>query len=272
MFTAIQTSLNSLHRHNDNDTTESPHHRLLFALLLIIPLFGHTEEGHSDAGHAEDSHPDEKAEQKVATLDQIVAIVDSDVITRTELDARVQMIIQQIEKQGTKLPPHDILEKQVLERIISDRLQLEYAAQTGIRVDDNQLDKTLERIADQNKLSLPDFKLALDKEGINFDKFREDIRKEIIIARLREREVDSKVSVTEAEIDNALTTQNSGQDSNDEYEVAHIMVRVPGTVIAGRDTKTAGEDRRCPDQTAEWYRFRASLCRHVRRTESTGRR
>jgi len=196
--------------------------RLLFALLLIIPVLGH-----SGAGHAEDSNAGEKPKQKIATLDQIVAIVDSDVITRTELDARVQMIIQQIQKQGTKLPPHDILEKQVLERIISDRLQLEYAAQTGIRVDDNQLDKTLERIADQNKLSLPDFKLALDKEGINFDKFREDIRKEIIIARLREREVDSKVSVTEAEIDNALTTQNSGLDSNDEYEVAHIMVRVP---------------------------------------------
>jgi peptidyl-prolyl cis-trans isomerase SurA len=179
---------------------------------LITPAFGHTAE---------------KAEEKDVTLDKIVAIVDSDVITRTELDSRIAMIMQQIEKQGSKAPPQDVLEKQVLERIISDRLQLEYAEQTGIRVDDAQLNKTLERIADQNKLSLPDFKAALDKEGINFDKFREDIRKEIIIARLREREIDSKVTVTEAEIDNALTTQNSGQDSNDEYDVAHIMVRVP---------------------------------------------
>ncbi|HEY8084925.1 MAG TPA: peptidylprolyl isomerase [Methylophilaceae bacterium] len=185
---------------------------LLLTLFLITPVFGHTAE---------------QAEEKVATLDKIVAIVDSDVITRTELDARMTMIMQQIEKQGTKAPPQDVLEKQVLERIISDRLQLAFAEQTGIRVDDAQLNKTLERIADQNKLSLPDFKAALDKEGINFDKFREDIRKEIIIARLREREIDSKVTVTEAEIDNALTTQNSGQDSNDEYDVAHIMVRVP---------------------------------------------
>jgi peptidyl-prolyl cis-trans isomerase SurA len=182
--------------------------QLLFSLLLLFPALAHTD-------------------QKIIPLDHIVAIVDSDVITRSELDSRINLIVQQMNKQGGKLPPHDVLEKQVLERIISDRLQLAYAAQTGLRVDDSQLDKTLERIADQNKMSLPDFKTALDKEGINFDKFREDIRKEIIIARLREREVDNKVVVTDSEIDNALTTQNASQDSDDEYDVAHIMVRVP---------------------------------------------
>jgi peptidyl-prolyl cis-trans isomerase SurA len=181
---------------------------LLFSLLLVFAPLAYTEE-------------------KVVALDHIVAVVDNSVITRTELDSRIDLIVQQLDKQGAKVPPHDVLEKQVLERIISDRLQLEFAEQTGVRVDDDQLDKTLDRIAEQNKMDLSQFKLALDKEGINFNKFREDIRKEIIIARLREREVDNKVTVTEAEIDNALTTQKSGQGSSDEYNVSHILIRVP---------------------------------------------
>ena len=160
-------------------------------------------------------------------IDRIVAVVDNDVITRSELDDRIHMIEQQLEKQGTPLPPKEVLEKQILERIISDRLQLEYAAQTGLRVDDAQLDKTIERIAEQNKLNMQEFRAALESDGIEFKKFREDIRKEIILGRLKEREVDNRVTVTEAEIDNLLTTKNSGQESTDEYNLGHILIRVP---------------------------------------------
>ena len=98
------------------------------------------------------------AEEKVVAIDRIVAVVDNDVITRSELDERMRLITQQLEKQGTPLPPREALEKQLLERMITDRLQLAFAAQTGLRVDDNQLDKTIERIAEQNKLSLPEFR------------------------------------------------------------------------------------------------------------------
>src|SRR3990167_5998098 len=120
------------------------------------------------------------AEEKVVALDRIIAVVDSDVITRSELDDRIRLVTQQLEKQGTPLPPQEALEKQLLERMITDRLQLAHAAQTGLRVDDNQLDKTIERIAEQNKLSMGEFRSALEADNISFRKFREDIRREIL--------------------------------------------------------------------------------------------
>lgn len=168
-----------------------------------------------------------QAADKVLTLDRIVAVVDSDVITRSELDDRLATLAQQFEKQGAQLPPREVLEKQVLERMIQERLQLQQAAQTGLKVDDNVLDKTMERIAEQNKLTLEEFRIKLADEGINFRRFREDIRHEITIARLKEREVERRVTVTEAEIDNLLTTQSSAQADNDEYDVAHILIRTP---------------------------------------------
>lgn len=167
------------------------------------------------------------AEENIVTLDRIIAVVDNDVITRGELDDKMHMVKQQLEKQGTPLPSSDVLEKQLLERMITDRLQLQYAAQTGLRVDDNQLDKTIERIADSNKLGLNEFRTALEAEGLSFRKFREDIRREILLSRLREREVDNRVNVTEAEIDNLLTTKSARGESNDELEIAHILIRVP---------------------------------------------
>jgi peptidyl-prolyl cis-trans isomerase SurA len=166
-------------------------------------------------------------ESDIVALDRIVAVVDNDVITRGELDHRLRIIRQQLEKQGTPLPPAEALEKQVLERMITDLLQLQYAARTGLRVDDNQLDKTIERIAEQNKLSLAEFRTALESEGIAFAQFREDIRREILLARLREREVDNRINVTEAEIDNLLTSKSSRGETDDELEVWHILIRVP---------------------------------------------
>lgn len=163
----------------------------------------------------------------IAKMDRIVAIVDQGVITEKELNDRIQTVTAQLEKQGTQLPPREVLQKQILERLINDRLQLQYATQTGLRVDDAQLDKTIERIAEQNKLSTGEFRKALEAEGIPYRKFREDIRNEIILARLREREVDNRVNVTESEIDNFLTTQSSRNDIKDEFEVAHILVRAP---------------------------------------------
>jgi peptidyl-prolyl cis-trans isomerase SurA len=159
-------------------------------------------------------------------IDRIVAVVDQGVITENELNDRIRIVTTQLEKQGNPLPPENVLQKQILERLINDRLQLQYAAQTGLRVDDAQLDKTVERIADQNKMSVPEFRDALAAEGIGYRKFREDIRNEIILARLREREVDNKINVTEAEIDNYFTTQTSqNNEAKDEYEISHILIR-----------------------------------------------
>ncbi len=168
----------------------------------------------------------EAAKAPIEKMDRIIAVVDQSVITERELLDRTETIRAQLEKKGGQLPSPEVLQKQVLERLIVDNLQLQLASQIGIKVDDGQLDKTIERIAQQNNLSLPAFKKAIEDDGNRFNKFREDLRNDIIIARVREREVDNKVNITEAEIDNYLTSQEV-QGDLDEYNISQILIRLP---------------------------------------------
>ncbi|MFN9154233.1 MAG: peptidylprolyl isomerase [bacterium] len=163
---------------------------------------------------------------RVLTVDRIVAVVNDEVITQFDLTLRTKLAVAQLSRQGTALPPAEILERQVLERMISDRVQLQLARETGIRIDDGQLEKILSRIAAENKMTLPQFREAIERDGMAFTRFREDLRDEVLISRLREREVDSRVVVTESEIDNFLKN-SAAQGSNDELNLAHILVRVP---------------------------------------------
>jgi peptidyl-prolyl cis-trans isomerase SurA len=164
---------------------------------------------------------------EILKMDRIIAIVDQGVITEQELADRIRTVKAQLEKQGTQMPPDNVLERQVLERLIADSLQLQMAAQTGIKIDDTQLDKTIERIAAQNKMSVEEFSVLLEKDGIPLRKFREDIRSEITISRIREREVDNKLNISEGEIDNYLTTQANRGEEQDEFEISHILIRTP---------------------------------------------
>ena len=185
----------------------------IFVQILLISLLGF-------------SHLTAYADE-IVKLDRIVAIVDQTVITEHELESRMRTVTAQLKKQNTELPAENVLRKQILERLISDALQLQYAAQTGLKVDDNQLNKTIERIAEQNQMSVKEFSDALSADGISMTKFRADIRSEITIARLREREVESRVNVSESEIDNFLTTQSSSNENRDEFEISHILIRTP---------------------------------------------
>jgi peptidyl-prolyl cis-trans isomerase SurA len=158
--------------------------------------------------------------------DHIVAVVGNEVITYYELRTRLESALKQLQKQGTPLPPQDVLERQMLERLIMDRIQLQYAVENGLRVDDAQLDQAIGRIAASNKLTVQQFRQALDKDGIDYAKFREEIRNELTTVRLREREVDSKLVISDGEIDNYLANQvaNGG---GEEYQLAHILLRAP---------------------------------------------
>jgi peptidyl-prolyl cis-trans isomerase SurA len=160
-------------------------------------------------------------------VDRIVAVVNSEVITSGELAERVKVITQQLRQQGTPLPPAELLQKQVLERIITDRLQLQLAKETALRVDDLQLDRTVARVAEGNKMSLTQFRQALERDGIQFDKFREEIRNEILLSRLREREVDNRIVVTDNEIDYFLSQQAASPGVATEFNLSHIMLRLP---------------------------------------------
>ena len=160
-------------------------------------------------------------------VDRIVAVVNSEVITSGELADRVKSVTQQLRQQGTPLPPEKVLQKQVLERMITDRLQLQLAKETGLRVDDLQLDRTVARVAERNNMSLTQFRQALEHDGIQFDKFREEIRNEILLSRLREREVDNRIVVTDNEIDYFLSQQAAEPSAGTEYKLAHIVLRLP---------------------------------------------
>jgi len=176
--------------------------------------------------HAAGSNPAQPS-APIQLVDRIVAVVNNDVITQFDLNDRMRIVMQQLRKQGTQLPPQEVLEKQVLERMITDRVQLQFAKETGIRVDDLQLDKTLQRIAQGNNMSLDAFRNALEKDGVSFAKFREEIRDEIILGRLREREVENRITVSDSEVENFLASHAAQPGGEDEFNLAHILIRVP---------------------------------------------
>ena len=188
-------------------------------------------------------------QKQAAPIDQIVAVVNDDVITLYELENRLNIIEQQLKKQGTPLPELGILKKQVLERMITDMLLAQFAKETGVRVDDAQLDKALRRIAQENNFTaLTAFRNKLELDGVDYNKFREEIRNEIIAARLREREIDSKLVVSDGEVENYLSTQVKQSGKNVEYQIAHILILVPDQADAAT---IQGKYRRAMEAVAE---------------------
>ena len=165
-------------------------------------------------------------------VDSIAAIVNTDVITRKELSDRVKSVEARMKQQGAQIPERNLLERQVLERMIADRAQLQLASESGIRVDDALLDRAMARLAEQNKLSPADFRAQLEREGLPYARFREEIREEITMQRIREREVDNKVQVTESEVDNFIAAEKNAPPSQPEINIAQILVRIPENASA----------------------------------------
>lgn len=171
--------------------------------------------------------------------DRIVAVVNRGIITESELNTRLRAVKANLKRQKVAEPPADILQKQVLERLVVERVQADVARQTGLRVDDNQLEKALDRIAEQNKLTREQLFAAVAEQGLQADEFRAQIRNDIVSSRLREREVDSHVTVSEAEVDAFLKEQKG--TASTEYNLAHILVQVPeqasSAVVAEKQQK-----------------------------------
>jgi len=149
------------------------------------------------------------------------------VITQGELEKESNKLVSQLQSQGRALPDMELLRNQILERMILARLQLSLASRSGIRIDDLTLDRTIEGIAKQNKLTLHQFRSVLAEDGLDFAEFREDIRQELTLARLRQREVDNRILVTQQDIDNYLITQQTQKGGDQEYLLQHIMVALP---------------------------------------------
>lgn len=160
-------------------------------------------------------------------IDRILAVVNDDVITEQELKKELGLIKKQILARQQRLPPQNILEQQVLERIILRRLQLQLAERNHIKVDDEAVNKTILQFANDNNLSLSQYRSALEQEGFAFSDYREGIRDEMTISRLRQRQVVNRVNVSPQEVEDFLSTQSSQGNVTDEYQLAHILVSVP---------------------------------------------
>ncbi len=192
----------------------------LGAMLCFTALASHAEDAKAKRAKASST-------KSIQPVDRILVVVNDTVITERELQIRVEAISQQLQKQGTPLPPKEIFARQMLERLILETLQLQHAKEAGLKLDDKDIDHAIERIATDNRMTKIELKDSLAKEGMNFAKFRDEVKREMTVARVREAEVEGRVTVSESEVDLEMAQQAVRPQGEAEYLTAHILVRIP---------------------------------------------
>ncbi len=165
---------------------------------------------------------------KIELLDRVIAVVDSGVIMETQLNSRVQEVLRRLQTNKAELPPLNLLEEQVLDRLIIEEIQMQIADRAGIKISDSELNQTLSRIASQNNLSLEEFRVALEQEGDSYKTFRETIKKELIIQRVQRGKVGSRVDISEQELENFINSEEGRTELAEQYNVQHILISVKG--------------------------------------------
>ena len=176
---------------------------------------------------APSSPPPATPASREALLDRVVAVVNDEAITQYEVAEQRRGVLLQMREAKMTPPAPDVLDRQVLERLITERALLQFAKETGVRVDDTAVERTVQRIAQENKLSPDEFRKVLERENVPYARYREDIRREITLQRLREREVEARVGASDAEVDQFLATSAAREGGDVEYLLSHILVSVP---------------------------------------------
>ena len=200
-------------------------------------------------------------------LDGIVAVVNNDVIVRSELEAEINLVLPELEARGAAIPSRDVLEKQVLERLILKRLQLQAAKQMGIEVDEETLTKALDSIAARNGMTLDELRQTLEQGGVDFDDFREDTRTQIITSQLQQQAVYRNIRVSDAEVDRFLEQEGDSLIRRREVKLQHILVALPDNPSASQVAAARSKAERILKQLRGGADF-ASLAA----AESDGRR
>jgi len=167
------------------------------------------------------------AHAAVQTLDSVVAIVDNDVVMKSQLDSRVREVQQTIAKRGGSVPPAGVLDQQVLERLIVENLQLQIGDRSGIRITDEELNQAIGTIAQRNGMNLEQFRAALARDGLSYEDAREQVRREMIISRVRQRRVAERIQVTEQEVKNFLASDMGKMQLSEEFRLANILIPTP---------------------------------------------
>jgi len=204
----------------------------LTALWVQSGAWAQTAPAASPAAAPAASAAPAKPRVETQLADAIVVVVNDDVITRNELNERMKFIEKNMRAQGVAMPPQTEFRKQVLERMIIDRAQIQLAKDDGLRIDDLMLDQYVLRIAESSKMTMQQFRDQVERDGTPFPKFREAIRDEILMQRVREREVENKLQITESEVDNYLAAQNGAKAAQQELDLAHILIGIPENASA----------------------------------------
>lgn len=166
------------------------------------------------------------AQAEVRPLNRVVAIVDNDVVMQSQLDARLREVQQTISQRGAALPPTDVLSQQVLERLIIENIQLQIAERSGIRITDEELNQAIGTIAQRNGMSIEQFRAALAKDGLSYTDARDQVRREMIINRVRQRRVAERIQVTDQEVQNFLASDLGKMQLSEEFRLANILIPV----------------------------------------------
>jgi peptidyl-prolyl cis-trans isomerase SurA len=154
-------------------------------------------------------------------------VVNQEVVTASELEQRMARVRQNAERSAARLPPASDLRRQVLDTLIDERIIITHARDSGQRVDENELDRAVGNVALQNQVSLPQLRQRLAAEGIDYARFRNNLRDQILIERVREREVQSRIRITDAEVETLLDQQRARAGAAVQYNIAQILVTVP---------------------------------------------
>jgi len=189
-------------------------------------------------------------------LDGIAAVVEDDIILESELASEVSSVVGRLRANNVQLPPELVLYKQVLDRLIIDKLQALLAQRAGLNISDDMVNSSLNNIARQNNLSMDEFKRELANEGMSFDAFKENVRKEIVINQLRSREIGARVKVSEHEIEHYLETEISADDMKVQYLLGHILISVPEGASAATIQTEAAESESVIKQLREGADFK----------------
>ncbi|MDR0769756.1 MAG: peptidylprolyl isomerase [Burkholderiales bacterium] len=160
-------------------------------------------------------------------LDRIVLTVNEEAVTRYDIGTQKNSIVQRMKAANVAPPPDSELERQITERLIVEKALMQFARETGIRVDDTMIDRAISQVAQGNNLTLEELRAALAQENIPLPLYREELRKQITLQRLRERDVDNHIVVTDAEVDNYLKLVNAQTGGETEYLISHILVAIP---------------------------------------------
>ena len=186
----------------------------------------------------------ERMEAKIELIDRVIAVVDSGVIMESELNLRVQDIIGRLRSEGTELPPKELLEEQVLERLIIEEIQLQIGDSAGVKISDAELNRALSMLASQNSMNLEQFKESLDANNSSYSKLRDSVRKELIIQRVQRGKVGANIEISEQEIENFLNSEEGRSKLAEQYNVQQILLSLNSEAPESKvnSTKEKGTD------------------------------